>query len=83
MRALVWAMVLATSGAFAQTREPLCAMTRARRLAGLLGEVEGQKKLEATKASPDKAMLRRRLVDFRPDRPREVRRRQAARARRR
>ncbi len=33
MRALVWAMVLATSGAFAQTREPLCAMTRARRLA--------------------------------------------------
>jgi hypothetical protein len=49
----------------------------------LLGEVEGQKNLEATKASPDKEMLRRRLVDFRPDRPREVRRRQAARARRR
>ncbi|MFO0630241.1 MAG: hypothetical protein U0325_32090 [Polyangiales bacterium] len=33
MRALVWGLVLASSGAFAQTREPLCAMTRARRLA--------------------------------------------------
>jgi hypothetical protein len=49
----------------------------------LLGEVEGQKKLEAPKVRPDTEMLQRRLGDFRPDRPREVRRRQAAQARRR
>ncbi len=47
--------------------------TRAQRLAGMLVEVEDQKKLEATKVrlGPAPEMLRRRLGDFGPDRPRE------------
>jgi hypothetical protein len=38
----------------------------------LLGEVEGQKKLEAPKVRPDTDMLQRRLVDFGPARLREA-----------